>query len=126
MARTPFKLKSGNSPLAQSKFGGKKINVGKGISKFFSDLRGAGETVVEGVTKTAKKVESDVGELVKTDVPKQLAGDVKKTAKKYLGKDAVEARKTKQKAKNEGTKYEGMTSFEKRMAKRKEARKPKR
>ena len=74
MARTPFKLKSGNSPLTRkggNVFKGKKINIGKGLRKFFG-----------GVDKAAKKVESDISEVVKKDVPKQLAGDVKKTVKK--------------------------------------------
>lgn len=72
--RTPFTLKSGNSPLTRKGgniFKGKKINIGKGLSKFFG-----------GVEKAAKKVESDISEVVKTDVPKQFTGDVKKTVEK--------------------------------------------
>ena len=45
--RTPFTLKSGNSPLTRKGgniFKGKKINIGKGLSKFFG-----------GVEKAAKK-----------------------------------------------------------------------
>ena len=126
MARTPFKLKSGNAPLKQSKFGGKKINLGKGISNFFSSLGRTVKPVTEFVKDESGFAAGAVQDLATTDVPREIAKDVRKTAKKYLGKEAVKTRKAKQRTKNVGTKYEGMTSFEKRMAKRKEARKPKR
>ena len=77
--RTPFTLKSGNSPLTRKGgniFKGKKINIGKGLSKFFG-----------GVEKAAKKVESDISEVAKTDVPKQFAKDVKTTVSKISTKN---------------------------------------
>ena len=78
----PFKLKSGNSPLAQSKFGGKKINLGKGISKFFGDLSRTIKPVTEKVQEGIHKVASDVSKVSKIDVPKKFAGDVRKVVKK--------------------------------------------
>ena len=61
-----------------------KKTLGKGISNFFGALKGAG-----------RKVETDVSELAKTDVPRKFVKDVKKTAKKIFGKEAIKARREK-------------------------------
>tara|TARA_R110000765_G_scaffold21863_1_gene56174 strand:+ start:172 stop:735 length:564 start_codon:yes stop_codon:yes gene_type:complete len=88
-----------------------KKTLGRGISNFFGKLKSAG-----------RKAETDASKLAKTDVPRKFAKDVKKTAKKIFGKKARGEREAWQIHKNVGTKYEGMNSFEKRMAKKAEAR----
>jgi len=86
MARTPFKLKSGNAPL--KKKGGtfdpknpptstrKKINIKAGLDKFFGSL-----------TKEATRLGKSVKKVVKTDVPKKFAKDVKTTVSKISTKN---------------------------------------
>jgi len=89
MARTPFKLKSGNRS-AFKELGSTKLTF----------------------TELADKVTTDLG---KVDSYLQGKGDQMQQSKA----EGIKARQASQRAKNEGTEYEGMTSFEKRRAEKK-------
>ena len=74
--KAPFTLRSGNAPLKQNIFRKKggatsSSKIKTGLSKFFGSL-----------TKEAEHLGKSIKKVAKTDVPKQFAGDVKKTVEK--------------------------------------------
>ena len=81
MARTPFKLKSGNAPLKQNIFKGRKGYKSKSIK---SGL----ESFFRGVQSEISNLASSVSDASKKDVPREIATTVRKKMKPIFGKEA--------------------------------------
>ena len=91
MAKTPFKLRSGNSPLKQNIFRKKggptsSSRIKTGLDKFFGSL-----------TKEVEHFGKSVKDVAKTDVPKKLTTDIKN----LLTKGKSKGKFTKEKGKVE-------------------------
>ena len=81
MARTPFTLKSGNTPTAN------KTALGNFLRGFFGSAREGVSKLTGGVQKGIHKVAGDVSKVVKTDVPRQFAKDLSSTVSKLSDKN---------------------------------------